>query len=514
MKIINLRQGTEEWYTHRRKHHNASEASILMGAFPSATRDDLLRKKSTGQEKEVTDWVQRNILDRGHAIEAAARAIAERIIGEELFPVTAVDDDDWLSASFDGQTMLGDINWECKQWSEAKAEDVRSGRIPSCDYWQLQHQFAVNPDSKTLYMVTDGTEERTVYIWVEPDKEAIAKLRTAWKQFEEDLAEYTPEPAEKTAEGSAPGALPALSIQVTGMVTASNLEEFESAAMAMLGSIKTELETDQDFADAEKTVKFLSRAEKDLETAKASALQQTATIHELFSTIDRLKDEMRSKRLYLNKLVKNEKERRKAQILGEAVTKFRDWLDKQDCPVRIDCEFDPAAAARHKKTLSALQAAVDQAVADAKVQARQIIERVNENHRIFSQESGEYDYLFPDWEDLIQKDRESMVAIIRSRIQEHKDAEQKKMAKAEKMPVPDQDASSRTIMERVSTTAPARERIPSAAELLSTICLRLDSSLIEQAIADHYQVSTDTAANWIMSAVSACERGEVEAGIE
>lgn len=266
-------------------------------------------QKSSGLDKEFSAWFQKNILDKGHFVEANARPIAEKIVGEELYPVSATDDEGRLAASFDGITMLEAINWECKQWNEGKAADVRAGRVPECDYWQVQHQLAVNEDSETLYMVTDGTEEKTVYLWVKPNQEDIKRLKAGWRQFDTDMAEYVPQaPAAPKPEGKTPDALPALRIELTGAVSASNLSEFREIAIAAINKVSTDLKTDEDFVSAENGVKWCKDVETRLAAAKDHALSQTQTIDELFRTIDSISAEARQKRLDLEKLVKSRKE--------------------------------------------------------------------------------------------------------------------------------------------------------------------------------------------------------------
>lgn len=72
---------------------------------------------------------------------------------------------------------------------------------------------------------------------------------------------YEPSEAAPEAVGKTPDALPALRIEVTGMVTASNLEQFKAHSLAVFAAINTDLQTDQHFADAEKTVKWCGEVE-------------------------------------------------------------------------------------------------------------------------------------------------------------------------------------------------------------------------------------------------------------
>ncbi|CFQ49015.1 hypothetical protein [Yersinia similis] len=83
MQIINVQQGTPEWHALRSRHFTASEAPVMMAASSKMRRDELLNMKATGSEREISDWVQTNLFDKGHAQEATARVIVESIIGTE-----------------------------------------------------------------------------------------------------------------------------------------------------------------------------------------------------------------------------------------------------------------------------------------------------------------------------------------------------------------------------------------------------------------------------------------------
>lgn len=434
MIITTLKSNTPEWLAHRRKHNNASEAPIMMGDSPYATRNELLYHKSTGLDKEFTEWFQKNVLDKGHEVEAMARPIAEEIIGEELFPVSGTDEQGWLAASFDGTTMLGDVNWECKQWNEQKAADVKAGKVPKADYWQLQHQLAVNPGSKTLYMVTDGTKEKCVHLWVEADLSDIEKLKASWRQFDTDMQSYTPPAPVERVEGTAPDALPALAVQVTGMVTASNLREFEESARKTLASIKTDLQTDTDFADAEKTVKFCREVEKRLDAAKENVLGQMQTVDEVVRSIDSIKEETRKVRLKLASAVKDQKEALKLAILNDSKLKLSEHLASTNKRLggsyihSVNADF--AGAMRNKRTITSLQASCDEELARAKVEINQLSEVIAANLELLSPHSATHSFLFNDLQQIITNESSVFEAIIKSRIADY-EAEQEARAKRE-----------------------------------------------------------------------------------
>lgn len=436
MIIHNVTQGSPEWLALRTGHPTASEAPVMMGASSKIKRNELLHIKATGTEREISDWVQKNLFDKGHEYEALARPIVEEMIGEELYPATATDDDGYLLASFDGITMLEDAIFEHKMWNAELAEAVRQKDLPAEYYWQLEQQLYVSGAEKVIFVCSDGTRENFVWMEYRPVEGRRKALLDGWRQFEKDLASYVPEAPKVEPEGRAPEALPALRIEVTGMVTASNLAEFKSHAMAVLGGIKTELTTDSDFADAEKTVKWCKEAEERLEAAKQHALSQTASIDELFRTIDAIREETRAKRLELDKLVKSRKEAIRLEILQKAKSALdrhvggleRRLEEFSTTPIRLpQITADFAGAMKGKKTLSSLQDAADTTLAKAKIEADNIAARIEANLNLLQELAGDSLHLFADLQQLVMREPDALAAIIKTRIAEYEAAEQKRL---------------------------------------------------------------------------------------
>ena len=128
MEMHAIVQGTDEWDLFRFRHFGASEAPMMLGISSKATRNELLAAKSLGLAREFSEWVQERILGAGHAAEAAARPLVEKIVGEELFPV--VCSDGALSASCDGLTMLGEVAFEHKILNADTVEKINCGAVP------------------------------------------------------------------------------------------------------------------------------------------------------------------------------------------------------------------------------------------------------------------------------------------------------------------------------------------------------------------------------------------------
>jgi putative phage-type endonuclease len=470
MRELKLTQGSAEWAAHRAKSRNASDAPALMGESPYVSRAELIRRRATGVERERAD--AEFILQRGHAVEPALRAYAERIIGEDLFPVVAVSDDGYLSASFDGVSMDGRIIFEGKQKNAPKMNDVRDGRIPDVDYWQIVHQFAVNESANVcIYAVGDGSDDGTVHLEVrrEDIAEDIPKLISAWRQFDSDVAAYVPEPVKTEVVAKHVDGFGALMLRVEGRVLACNLDDFKRGAEAFIARLPkpSELQTDQDFADAEAAVKACAEAEARIKAAKEAALAQMADVDAVLRAADSVAETIRSARLALDKAVKTEKENRRAQMVrgGEQKVLAYYSLVNQTMPgyemaAPATLTADIGAAIKGLKSLDSIRDKIDAAVAQAKVAAsleadrRRLCIAVIERYK-------EHRALIPDAAALVaSKSPEDLRNLIEARIAEAARAAQEREARAA------QEREAQAAAQRILTGMPtqiegAREPVPS-----------------------------------------------------
>jgi putative phage-type endonuclease len=435
MRTIELTQGTPEWHAHRAAHFNASDAPAMMGASKYKTRTQLLMEYAGAVAPDVSREMQRRF-DAGHAAEAAARPKIEALIGEELYPVVGVSDEHpKLSASYDGLTMNERTGYECKLWSEDMAAQIRSGELSPAYYWQLEHQCLVGGLERVIFVAANEDASKLEYLEYRPQPGRAEQLLAGWAQFERDLAEFRPQASEPEAIGRSPETLPALRIEVTGMVTASNLDEFRDRAIAVFRGIKTDLQTDQDFADAEKAVKWCAEIEDRLKAAKQHALSQTASIDQLFRAIDDIGAEARTKRLELEKLVKARKEAVRLEIVNRARTALEMHVKAINATmpsgyvVQMPSSFhaDIAAAIKGKKTLASLQDAADTALAQAKIAVYATADAVRQCAQIFDQHA-EYVHLFPDRHILaLSKSTDDLRNLVAARIAKHQADEQARL---------------------------------------------------------------------------------------
>lgn len=479
MKIVNLTQGTPEWHAHRAAHFNASDAPAMMGVSPYKTRAQLLREYATGITPEVDAATQRRF-DEGHRLEAQARPYAENIIGEELYPCVGVNGR--LSASFDGLTLLYDTAFEHKMMNGALREVLLHMAAPSIelpDHYrvQMEQQCMVSGAERVLFVASAGEGESAerYHCWYTPDPDLRARIVAGWDQFERDLqalrdeiaAGNLPAVAAPPAVGSAPEQLPALRIEITGMVTASNLEAFKVRALQVFREIPTDLQTDQDFANAEETVKWCGDIEDRLATAKAAALAQTESIDALFRAIDEISGEARAKRLALEKLVKARKEAVRAEIVDRArqsvVAHIRELsmgLGEHALGIPASLAAEIGAAIKGKKTLTSITDAAETAAAAAKIAATQQAERVRANIAVLEASEGEHSFLFLDRVALCTtKTPEDLRNLARARIDEYQERErQRAAAAAEKASA--EAALSATLADMPPAPPPAARREP------------------------------------------------------
>lgn len=492
MQILNAIQGSSEWHAHRAQSLNASDAPAMMGCSPYKTRAQLVREMATGVTPEVDPATQRRF-DDGHRFEALARPLAEQIIGEELFPVVGFVDGPRgrrLSASFDGLTMDESTAFEHKSLNDdlrrtfddietiapEHRENSAMKSLPLHYRVQMEMQLAVSGAERVLFMASKWSwdERHNEYVpddyrhcWYASDPALRQQIMDGWAQLLQDVSAYqsgNEQPALVLEQARTPETLPALLIEVSGRVTRSNLEPFKLHALEVIGGIKTDLQNDQDFADAEATVKWLKADVADqLKAAKAHAQAQMTDVDALFRAIDDIVAAADSKRLQLEKLVKVRKDEIRASLIGkaqQALDAHVEELNKrmpQPWLNRIMGGFTDVI--RGKRSLTSMQDAIDGELARCKLEAGQLAGRLQDNAKALIDDGGrDWMALFADFKATGLKPAEDFAAIAAQRIAQHKAAEEeRRRAEAEAK------ARADAALQAAATAAPAPVATPAPA---------------------------------------------------
>lgn len=442
MQIHNLTQGSPEWLAYRASHFNASDAPAMMGCSAYKTRSELLHEMATGQTPDVDPATQRRF-DDGHRFEALARPLAEKIIGEDLYPVTGSEGE--LSASFDGLSMDESENFEHKTLNdelraafadiETIAPEYRTneaGRhLPEQYRIQMEQQHMVSGCTRTLFMASKWGGNKLVeekHCWYYTDMALRAKIVSGWEQFAKDLAAYVPPEVIVPAKATPQMGLPAVAIKVTGSIALiDNLDVVGAALTAYIERINKKPETDQDFADLEATVKTLKATEEALDAAEAGALAQTDSIDAMRRTVALYRDTARSNRLLVEKLVKAEKENRRNKLLTEASQTLSDHIkglnEQIGKPYMPAIQADFQGVIKGLKSLDSMKDKLDTEVASAKIAANEAAQRIGANLATMRTLAHEHAFLFADTAQLVLKATDDLTVLVKSRIADHKAAE-------------------------------------------------------------------------------------------
>jgi hypothetical protein len=212
-----------------------------------------------------------------------------------------------------------------------------------------------------------------------------------------------------------------LVLKITGAVEQSNLAEFEKQALAVISSINTVLETDEQFAEAEANVKFCQQIEIRIATARSTALASTEAIAKLIATTERLEAKFRETRLSLNSKVKTEKERRKNEIINAGRNRMQGMLINS--PVKHCFVFNHAVfteASKGKRNLAKIQEAVDELIEAEELRLANMEADFADNMAMIEQSETEWPGLFPDKQNLALSAKETVLALIQGRVADHR----------------------------------------------------------------------------------------------
>lgn len=515
MKTIELEQGTPEWHAHRAEHDNASDAPAMMGESPYKTRTELLNEYKSGIKPDVDERTERLFLE-GHRFEALARPLAEEIIGDDLYPVTGSQGR--LSASFDGLTLDESIAFEHKMLNDklrsAMVEGCTGADLPLHYQIQMEQQCAVSGAKRVLFMASEWAGEVLVeerHCWYEPNPALRKKIIAGWAQFHADLKQHTPTVEAAPVTASPVDSLPVVSVQMQGSIAVvSNLTLFGDRLRAYVAEIDKNPQDDQGFANCDAAVKVLKKAEEALTTAEESALAQTASIEELRRTVGDLRELARSTRLAVEKVVKQQKEKVKADAVQEGraaleahIAAMNQRLGKPYMPA-IHADF--GGAIKGLKTLASVKDAVATALANAKIEASAAADKIDANLRTLRELASDHAFLFADASTIVHKANDDLIALVKTRIAEHAEAERvrleaerERIRKEEVARLEREQAVKQPVQEAAEVKA---EPTPTAAPSKVTpipqrAAKRPTDAEIIQVLSQHYRVHETKVIEWL-----------------
>ena len=440
MKTLDLIQGSELWHAVRLQHFTASEAPAMMGASKYQTRDELLKLKATGIAKEVDTHTQR-LFNKGHETEASIRPFIEHILGDELYPVTGSIEIEGLKllGSFDGLTMMEDKGFEHKLWNEELAASVRAENLHPHYFWQLEQLLLISGAEYMLFATSNGTGEQCVWMKYYPVAGRREELIAGWKQFAADLATYVAPEAEAPKAIAEPvETLPAITYSTefksTGLELRSNIEAFKAAALRLVDQSKKQLETDQDFANAEARIKSCKSAEERIAAIQSNVVGEVSDIDKFVKDLGAIAEMLRQCRLNEDKQVKARKEAIKLEEITRAsnewnavIVGYNEKLWKSAKVQMPIVHVDFQGAIKGLKTVASLRSKLNDEIARGKIEAAKIYENIITNLQLLNMIAGEYMELFADLQMICVKDADYIKAIAKQRVDEHKAAEQKRI---------------------------------------------------------------------------------------
>lgn len=183
-QILDIEQGTQEWFEFRKKHVTATDASVIMRASHWKTPLQLYHEKLSDDPPMTPN----ERMQRGIDLEPIARELFNIQTGLMMQPKVLVRD--WQMASLDGIDPFGQKILEIKCPGDKDHAIAVSGKIPDHYYPQIQHQMYVSDVSVAYYFSFDGLDG--VIIDVKRDDKYIEKMIEEERKFYECLINKTP----------------------------------------------------------------------------------------------------------------------------------------------------------------------------------------------------------------------------------------------------------------------------------------------------------------------------------
>ena len=430
MNIITMKPGSPEWV----RSYSASKAAAMLGISSYQTRSDLMHMMFTGVAPDVSARTQ-GIFDNGHRVEALARPLVEEIIGDTLYPVAGEKDFQMsrpLTMSSDGATDNFMRSWENKQPNAALIESLKAGVLPDEYQPQCQQIMMVMGCYDVFFTVSDG-EKILASICVDPSHAWAKRILDGWKQFDIDFANYAPPEVMPLTVAQPAMLLPAVSAQVTGIVTIR--DNFTAYGAALDDFLANKLirkpATDQDFADLEAQIKALKKAEEMLDSAEMQILSQVEAVDLAKRTKDMLHKLTRDNRLMAEKLLSTRKDQIRAEIIASGQASLQAFVDSLNevigKPLMPLIRADFAGAVKGRRTVDSLREAVNNELVRCKIEGNDIAGKISINLATLRETAKDFIFLFADTPQIVLKSPDDLTILVKSRITDHVAGEEKRL---------------------------------------------------------------------------------------
>jgi len=454
----------------------------MLGISPYETRNELLHRYALGITKEIDQATQRRF-DEGHRFEALARPLAEKIIGEELFPVVASEGK--LSASYDGLVIDEARGFEHKRLN-AEIRRVFANNEPLLEYHrcQMEQQLMIPENCNAiLFMATEWDENdqligEPLHRWYTSDQTMRERIMHGWTQFSIDLENYKPQEYIPAPVATPIRDLPAITYRLNGLALTTNLRtDVKPEVLALVETAKKKPETDQDFADLDAMCKKLRQVEERCKIVEGQALGEISDVDTFVRDLRELGEISRKAAIAGENSIKGEKENRKNALIQTAKFAFAQHvaaLEDTTLPIKLVIQIpDFAGAIKGMKKLDAMKEEIETVLRNGKFDADALAKDIRAKlvwyNDMTSIENGLFGFLFPDLQQISVKPLEDFKLTVTSRIEAHKKIEAEKL-------------------ERILAEEQAKAQAataPSAEELI-------------EFVAQNYGVGFDTACNWII----------------
>lgn len=158
-----MQQRSTEWFTMRKYHIGASDASSVLGVSPWKNAYQLWQEKTS---KDLIESIPNPRMQRGIDLEPKALSLFEKETGYLMSPHVLINPKfQWQMASLDGLCIDEKVAVEIKCPGFKDHEIALEGKVPDKYIPQLQHQLCVLNAEKMYYESYNPDHEKTLIIF-------------------------------------------------------------------------------------------------------------------------------------------------------------------------------------------------------------------------------------------------------------------------------------------------------------------------------------------------------------